>query len=134
MKVYYEFPISEQPFDAFEKLVESLDDTNIWKGHLQIRKIDQNNRESVLAFRNKTQMEWIGKKREDLSVMVKYGEGPLKGFQTFQVYHNKIIIRGDVKMRGLWLPLTTFALNHILDGEIKALDRLFPSVNRRDKN
>lgn len=126
MKIYYEFHVSEQPFDAFQKLLESMDDVNIWKGHLKIKKIDKNNRESVLAFRNKTQMEWVGQNKENLSVMLKYGDGPLNGYQVFQVLEDKIIIKGDLRMRGVWLPFTRFALSHILEGEINALYRLFP--------
>jgi hypothetical protein len=127
VRVYYEFPLSEQPVDAFQKLVESIDDTNIWRGHLEIKKIDQNNRESILAFRRRKQMEWVGRNRNDLSIMIKYGEGPLKGYQIFQVLQEKIIIRLDVKMRGLWYPFTSYAVSHVLEGEIKALHRLFPS-------
>ncbi len=127
MKVYYEFPLSDQPEDAFQKLIESIDDTSIWKGHIKITRIDQNNRESILAFRKKRQMEWIGRRKDDLSVMIKYGDGPLNGYQTFQVLQDKIMIRMDLKMRGLWFPFTRYAVSHILEGEINALKRLFPT-------
>jgi hypothetical protein len=132
VRVYHEFPLSEQPVDAFQKLVESIDDTNIWKGHLKIKRIDQNNRESILAFRNKKQMEWVGRKKDDLSIMIKYCDGPLKGYQILQVLQEKIIIRLDVKMRGLWYPFTFYAISHILEGEIKALKRLFPSSAQQE--
>ncbi len=126
MRVYYEFPMTDQPEDAFEKLYESIDDTTIWKGHIAIKKIDQNYRESILAFRNKRQLEWVGKRKDDLSIIIKYGKGPLKGFQTFQVYQDKILIRLDLKMRGFWFPFTKLAVSHILEGDINALRRLFP--------
>lgn len=128
MRIYYEFQMNEQPFDAFQKLVESIDDVNIWKGHIKIKKLDQNNRESILAFRKKLQMEWIGRNKDNLSIMLKYGKGPLAGYQVFQVLQDKIIVRGDVRMRGIWYLFTSFALSHILEGEINALYRLFPEV------
>lgn len=127
MRLYYEFPVNEQPEDAFQKLIESIDDTEIWKGHVTIKRIDQNNRESTLAFRNKKQMEWVGRRKEDLSIMIRYGKGPLKGYQVIQVYPEKILIRIDASMRGLWYPFTTYAIRHIMKGEISALKRLFPS-------
>lgn len=133
MRFYYEYPLTEAPEDAFQKLIESIDDTEIWRGHLAITKIDQNNRESVLAFRNKRQMEWVGRRKEDLSMMIKYGDGPLKGYQIFQVLGDKIMIKMDVKMRGLWYPFTRFAVSHILEGEINALYRLFPSDSAQEK-
>jgi hypothetical protein len=133
VRFYYEYPLTEAPEDAFQKLIESIDDTEIWRGHLAITKIDQNNRESVLAFRNKRQMEWVGRRKEDLSMMIKYGDGPLKGYQIFQVLGDKIMIKMDVKMRGLWYPFTRFAVSHILEGEINALYRLFPSDNAQEK-
>ncbi len=133
MRFYYEYPLTEAPEDAFQKLIESIDDTEIWRGHLAITKIDQNNRESVLAFRNKRQMEWVGRRKEDLSMMIKYGDGPLKGYQIFQVLGDKIMIKMDVKMRGLWYPFTRFAVSHILEGEINALCRLFPSDSAQEK-
>ncbi|MGC8645629.1 MAG: hypothetical protein ACP5UO_05130 [Thermoplasmata archaeon] len=132
MRVYYELPINEQPVDAYEKLIESIDDVNVWRGHVQIRKIDQNNRESVLAFRNKVQKEWIGSRKEDLSIVIRYGKGPLKGFQVFQVMQDKIIIMVNVRMRGLWYPFTSFAVSHILEGEIAALRRLFPPLMEQE--
>lgn len=132
MRVFYEFPVSEQPVDAFDKLVESIDDTSIWRGHLKIRKIDQNNRESILAFRSKTQMEWVGRKKEDLSILIRYGEGPLKGYQVLQVFQDKIVIRLDAKMRGIWYPFTSYAISHILEGEINALKRLFPRATEQE--
>jgi len=125
VRVYYEFPLSESREDAFQKLIESIDDTEIWRGHISIKRIDQNNRESILAFRNKKQMEWVGRKKEDLSIMIKYGEGPLNGYQVLQVLEGKILIKMDIKMRGLWYPFTRFAISHVLDGEINALKRLF---------
>jgi hypothetical protein len=133
VRFYYEFPLNEPPEDAFQKLIESIDDTQVWRGHLDIRRIDQNNRESILAFRNKKQMEWIGRRKEDLSMMIKYGNGPLKGYQVFQVYQDKILIRMDIKMRGLWYPFTRFAVSHILEGEIKALYRLFPANSFQER-
>ncbi len=133
MRVYYEFPLSEQPEDAFQKLIESIDDTEIWKGHLVINRIDQNNRESILAFRNKRQMEWVGRRKEDLLLMIKYGEGPLSGYQVIQVIEDKILIRMDIKMRGFWYLFTRFAIQHILEGEINALRRLFPSILQQEK-
>lgn len=128
MRVYYEFPVSEQPDDAFQKLFESIDDTQIWRGHIEIKKLDQNNRESILAFKNKRQLEWVGRRKEDLSIVIKYGEGPLKGYQTFQVFQEKILIKMDIKLKGFWYPFTRFAVSHILEGEINALQRLFPSA------
>lgn len=133
MRFYYEFPLNEAPEDAYQKLIESIDDTEIWRGHLGIRKIDQNNRESTLAFRHKKQMEWVGRRKEDMSMMIKYGEGPLKGYQVFQVLQDRIMIRMDVKMRGLWYPFTRFAIGHILEGEINALYRLFPSDRAQER-
>jgi hypothetical protein len=133
VRFYYEYPLTEAPEDAFQKLIESIDDTEIWRGHLEIKKIDQNNRESILAFRNKKQIEWIGRRKEDLSMMIKYGDGPLKGYQIFQVLQDKIMIRMDVKMRGLWYPFTRFAVAHILEGEVNALYRLFPSGHPQEK-
>ena len=132
MRVFYEFPLIEQPEDAFQKLIESIDDTEIWRGHLAIKRIDQNNRESVLAFRNKRQNEWIGRRKEDLSILIKYGDGPIKGYQVFQVFDKKVVIRMDMKMRGLWYPFTRFAIFHILDGEIEALRRLFPLIHPQE--
>ncbi|MEM0135173.1 MAG: hypothetical protein QXU18_08130 [Thermoplasmatales archaeon] len=133
MRVYYEFQFSEQPEDAFQKLIESMDDTEIWRGHLEIKRIDQNNRESILAFRKKKQIEWVGRRKEDLSIMIKYGDGPLKGYQIIQVLQDKILIRIDIKMRGLWYPFTRFAVSHILEGEINALYRLFPPDSSQER-
>jgi hypothetical protein len=132
VRLYYEFPINEPPIDAYEKIIESIDDVNIWRGHLQIRKIDQNERESVLAFRNKVQKEWIEIKKQDLSLVIRYGKGPLKGFQVFQVLQDRIIIAMNVRMRGLWYPFTSFAAAHILEGEIAALRRLFPPLMEQE--
>ncbi|MEM1995446.1 MAG: hypothetical protein QXT54_00210 [Thermoplasmatales archaeon] len=128
MRLYYEFPLNEQPQDAYEKLVESLDDVNVWRGHVKISKIDSNYRESVLAFRNKKQGEWVEFRRDNLSIVIRYGKGPMKGYQIFQVLEDKIIIMANIKMRGISDPFTSFALSHILEGEIAALKRLFPPL------
>jgi hypothetical protein len=126
VRIQYEFHVKEQQYDAYQKIIESLDDVKIWKGHLSIRRIDQNNRESILAFRNKKQIEWVGKNKENLSVMIKYGDGPLAGYQIFQVADGSIIIKGNVRLRGAWILFTRFAISHIIEGEINALRRLFP--------
>lgn len=130
MKFYREFPLNDQPYDAYQKLVESLDDTSIWKGHLSIKLIDENTRESVLAFRNKKQIEIIDYNRNDRSIIIKYGKGPLKGYQIIQVQDEKILLIGKIRMRGLWIFFTNFAMNHILKGEINALNRLFPTSKK----
>ncbi|MEM0140572.1 MAG: hypothetical protein QXN66_00835 [Thermoplasmatales archaeon] len=132
MRIYYEFPLNEQAIDAYEKIVESLDDVNIWRGHVKIRKMDNNYRESVLAFRNKIQNEFVDCRKEDLSIIIKYGQGPLKGYQIFQVFQDKIIIMANIRLRGVWYPLTSFALSHILEGEIAALRRLFPPIMEQE--
>ncbi|MEM0128001.1 MAG: hypothetical protein QXO03_02810 [Thermoplasmatales archaeon] len=132
MRIYYEFPLNEQAIDAYEKIVESLDDVNIWRGHVKIRKMDNNYRESVLAFRNKIQNEFVDCRKEDLSIIIKYGQGPLKGYQIFQVFQDKIIIIANIRLKGVWYPLTSFALSHILEGEIAALRRLFPPIMEQE--
>jgi len=131
MKFYKEFTIHDQPYDAYQKLKESLDDTTIWKGHISIKNLEDNVRESVLAFRNKKQIEIIDYNNEDRSIIIKYGKGPLNGYQIFQVQDEKIVILGKMRMRGLWFLFTSMALNHILKGEINALNRLFPE-NKKD--
>ncbi|MGC8574830.1 MAG: hypothetical protein ACP5RG_01970 [Thermoplasmata archaeon] len=130
MKFYREFPLNDQPYDAYQKLVESLDDTNIWKGHISIKNIDESTRESVLAFRQKKQIEKIDFNKNDRSVIIKYGNGPIKGFQIIQVQDEKILIIGKMRMRGIWFPFTGMAMKHILKGEMNALSRLFPSSKK----
>ncbi len=130
-----EFPLSEQPQDAWQKLFESLDDTRIWQGHIEIKKIEEKKdsegstyeyiRESILAFRKKRQIEIIIRDSKNNALKIIYGKGPLKGYQIFDFEYGKIIITGDINLRGILYPFTRFALKHIINGEINALNRLF---------
>ncbi len=126
VKIYKEFKIHEQRNDAWQKLAESMDDTSIWKGHISVRKIGDNERESVLAFRKKKQIEIIEKNRNDLSVIIRYGKGPLGGYQIFQVKEDRILLLGDLRLKGIWSIFTKKGVEHVLEGELNALDRLFP--------
>jgi hypothetical protein len=139
-----EFPHAEQPQDAWQKLYESLDDTSIWQGHIEIRKIEEKKdsngftyeyvRESILAFRKKKQIEIILRDSKNNALKIVYGKGPLKGYQIFDFEYDKIIITGDIGLRGLLYPFTKFALKHIINGEINALNRLFNKDFNKDSS
>ncbi len=130
-----DYPLTEQPQDAWQKLFESLDDTSIWKGHLNIKKISEEKddtgtvtqyvRESTLAFRKSKQIERIIRDSTNLSLKFEYAKGPLKGYQIFLFEYGQLRITGDISLRGIYFPFTRFGLKHILDGELNALDRLF---------
>jgi len=87
-----------------------------------------------LAFRKKKQFEIILRDSKNNALKIVYGKGPLKGYQIFDFEYDKIIITGDIGLRGLLYPFTKFALKHIINGEINALNRLFNKDFSKDSS